>query len=76
MFSLLYGLYQMYFEKPTYRVLMVGLDGAGKTTLLEQIKSTNGQKSMPLNKIPPTIGLNIAKVDRQEGEYVVWDVGG
>ncbi len=31
---------------------------------------------MKLEKIPPTIGLNIAKLDRPNGEFVFWDVGG
>ena len=33
-------------------------------------------KSMPLEKIPPTVGLNIARLDKKGGEYVFWDVGG
>ena len=36
----------------------------------------DGQKSMKLEKIPPTIGLNIAKLQRRDGEYIFWDVGG
>lgn len=31
MFSLIKGYYNMYFEKPTYKILIVGLDSAGKT---------------------------------------------
>ena len=45
-------------------------------TILEQIKALDGQKSMKLEKIPPTIGLNIAKLQRRDGEYIFWDVGG
>jgi ADP-ribosylation factor related protein 1 len=37
----------------------------------------DGQKSMKLERITPTIGLNIAKLDKdRKGEYVFWDVGG
>ena len=31
---------------------------------------------MNLEKIPPTIGLNIAKITRAHGEFLFWDVGG
>ena len=36
----------------------------------------HGQKSMPLAKITSTIGLNIAKLDKPNGEFIFWDVGG
>ena len=36
----------------------------------------HGQKSMPLAKITSTIGLNIAKLDKHNGEFIFWDVGG
>ena len=29
-----------------------------------------------LEKLPPTIGLNIAKITKSEGEFIFWDVGG
>ena len=53
----------MFFDKPVFKVLFVGLDGSGKTTLLEQIKRQEGLRAMALEKIPPTAGLNIAKID-------------
>ena len=31
---------------------------------------------MKLEKIPPTIGLNIAKINKSYGEFLFWDVGG
>lgn len=43
---------------------------------MEQIKALNNQKSMPLNKIPSTIGLNLVRLDRSQGEFTFWDVGG
>jgi len=76
MYSLLSGFYHYLFQKPTYKVLIIGLDGAGKTTLLEQVKKQEGQKSMNLEKIPPTVGLNITKVEKRNAEFVFWDVGG
>ena len=36
----------------------------------------HNQKSMPLAKITSTIGLNIAKLDKPNGEFIFWDVGG
>ena len=63
-------------QKPTYRVLIVGLDGSGKTTFFEQLKAKEGLRSMKLEKIPPTIGLNFAKVEKRVGEFTFWDVGG
>ena len=31
---------------------------------------------MNLQKIPPTVGLNIAKLEKSNGEFTFWDVGG
>ena len=31
---------------------------------------------MDLGKITPTIGLNIAKLNKSNGEFIFWDVGG
>lgn len=31
MFSLIKGYYDMYFQKPTYKILILGLDQTGKT---------------------------------------------
>jgi ADP-ribosylation factor related protein 1 len=31
---------------------------------------------MRIDKIPPTVGLNIAKIERRCGEFTLWDVGG
>lgn len=76
MFSLLYGFYQYIFSKPSFKVLMIGLDGSGKTTLLENIKQLEGQRSLKPDKIPPTVGLNIGRVERAKAELVLWDVGG
>ena len=56
--------------------MIIGLDNAGKTTFLEHVKSAHNQKSMNLDKIVPTVGLNIAKVKRKEGEFLFWDLGG
>lgn len=36
----------------------------------------HGQKYMSLEKITPTIGLNIAKLQKSNAEFIFWDVGG
>ena len=41
------------------------------------MKKLEGLKSAKnLEKIPPTIGLNIAKINKSQGEFIFWDVGG
>lgn len=34
MFSLIYGFYEYMFQKPSYKILIIGVDNAGKTVLL------------------------------------------
>ena len=59
MFSLFKGWWSYMFSKTELHVLIIGLDYAGKTTLLEQLKTMFGKKpGIPLDKIPPTVGLN------------------
>eukprot|EP01039_Chlorochromonas_danica_P008889 gene8889-9808_t len=76
MFSLLSGLWQYIFSKPKIHVLIVGLDHAGKTTLLERIKALYHLPSIPLEKIPPTIGMNLAKIVYRGHVVIIWDLGG
>ena len=42
MYSLVTGFYKWYFQKPEYKILIIGLDGAGKTSFLEQVKQLEG----------------------------------
>jgi ADP-ribosylation factor related protein 1 len=77
MFGLLYGLWQWLVSKTEYRILILGLDNAGKTTFLEQLKhqfSPTG--GMALEKITPTVGLNIGRIDFAGCKLLVWDLGG
>ncbi|RYY86087.1 hypothetical protein EON63_06340 [archaeon] len=69
-FSLLSGFWEYIFSKPKLNVLMIGLDHAGKTTLLERIKAFYHIPAIPLDKIPPTIGMNLAKL-HYKGELEV-----
>lgn len=65
-------------------MLLIGLDYAGKTTLLEKLKglyrpteNNHGNRPpIPPNKIPPTIGMNLAKLGYQGYRMILWDLGG
>ena len=57
-------------------MLILGLDGAGKTSFLEQVKQMEGQKFMSQERIPPTVGLNLARVEKSRSKFLFWDVGG
>ncbi|GLE02099.1 hypothetical protein PINS_up010937 [Pythium insidiosum] len=77
MFSLFMGLWNYLFSKAELHLLIVGLDDAGKTTILEQLKGIFGKKpGIPLDKIPPTVGLNLARVDIRRCRVICWDLGG
>lgn len=67
----------MYIEKPTFQVLVLGLDGAGKTTVLEQLKKIYGATNpIDPNRIRPTVGLNVARLDTARARLLLWDLGG
>eukprot|EP00656_Telonema_subtile_P011869 TRINITY_DN15922_c0_g1_i1.p1 TRINITY_DN15922_c0_g1~~TRINITY_DN15922_c0_g1_i1.p1 ORF type:complete len:198 (-),score=31.84 TRINITY_DN15922_c0_g1_i1:34-627(-) len=77
MFTLLHGLWDYMFKRTQYQVLLVGLDNAGKSTFLEQIKRLYSEAPVtPLEKIPPTVGLNIGQLQFENSNILVWDLGG
>ncbi len=78
MFSLISGFVRWLFEKTEVNVLILGLDNAGKTTILEQSKElfAPSQMRIPVGKIPPTVGLNIARYELSNLKVLVWDLGG
>lgn len=78
MFSLLYGIYQQFTQKPEFYVLIIGLDNAGKTTLLEKIKAlfVDTYESAPPENIAPTVGLNIGRMELGGAKIIFWDLGG
>ncbi|KAF5732339.1 ADP-ribosylation factor-related protein 1 [Tripterygium wilfordii] len=77
MFSLLYGLWKHLFSKTEFHVLILGIDKAGKTTLLEKLKSTYlNSEGLPPDRIVPTVGLNIGRVEASNNKLVFWDLGG
>ncbi|KAJ1296850.1 hypothetical protein BS78_01G333800 [Paspalum vaginatum] len=77
MFSLFYGLWKYVFTKDELRVLILGVDKAGKTTLLEKLKSMylNGE-GLPPDRVVPTVGLNIGRIEDANAKLVFWDLGG
>ena len=77
MFSLLYGFWEYIFRKEEFRILVVGIDKAGKTTLLEKLKSLySGVAGLDPDKILPTVGLNVGRVEAHNSLLVFWDLGG
>ncbi|RAL49833.1 unnamed protein product [Cuscuta campestris] len=77
MFSLFYGLWKYVFSKTEFHVLILGIDKAGKTTLLEKLKSQFlNIEGLPPDRIVPTVGLNIGRVEVSNSKLVFWDLGG
>ncbi|XP_051121534.1 uncharacterized protein LOC127244961 [Andrographis paniculata] len=77
MFSLFYGLWKHMFDKMEFHVLILGIDKAGKTTLLEKVKSIySNLEGLPPDRIVPTVGLNIGRVEVLKTKLVFWDLGG
>mmetsp|Transcript_10930 Transcript_10930/g.25697 ORF Transcript_10930/g.25697 Transcript_10930/m.25697 type:complete len:199 (-) Transcript_10930:99-695(-) len=76
MFSLLSGLWQWLLQKEERRMILLGVDNAGKTTTLEQLKSLFGGKGMAADRIAPTVGLNIGRLQIDKVIAVFWDLGG
>ena len=77
MFSLISGYWKICFEKPNVHILIIGLDHAGKTTILEKIKGkyTNSPSLSP-DRIPPTVGMNLARAVLKGSKVIFWDLGG
>ena len=78
MFSLMYGLWDYWCRKDELHVLVIGLDQAGKTTVLEKVKDIyTGLPGMEPDKILPTVGLNVGKIDFSSStKLIMWDLGG
>ncbi|KAL0915900.1 hypothetical protein M5K25_013367 [Dendrobium thyrsiflorum] len=77
MFSLFYGLWKYMFSKIEFHVLILGVHKAGKTSLLEKLKSIYlHSEGLPPDRIVPTVGLNIGRVEASNAKLVFWDLGG
>lgn len=57
-------------------MVLLGIDNAGKTTTLEQLKSLFGAKGIAADRIAPTIGMNIGRLQIDKVIAVFWDLGG
>lgn len=65
------------FSKTEFHVLILGIDKSGKTTLLEKLKSIySNLEGLPPDRIVPTVGLNIGRVELPNAKLVFWDLGG
>jgi len=74
---LFYGLWKYIFSKTEFHVLILGIDKAGKTTLLEKLKAQYSKlEGLPPDRIVPTVGLNIGRVEVLNSKLVFWDLGG
>lgn len=67
-------------ERP---IALLGIDSAGKSSILEWLKLYYPLKRTPsidrpttLEKISPTVGLNVAKLRTPNDALLVWDLGG
>ncbi|KAF9140331.1 ADP-ribosylation factor protein 3 [Mortierella sp. GBA39] len=77
MYSFLSGLYKHLTRREAYYIVIIGLDNAGKTTLLERIKSIFlGVPGLPPERIAPTVGLNIGRIDIGGSRINFQDLGG
>ena len=77
MFSLISGFVRYMFAKTELQIVILGLDNAGKTTTLEQLKLLHTKnKGVPLDQIPPTVGMNIGRMDIDNCQITFWDLGG
>ncbi|GMN44628.1 hypothetical protein TIFTF001_013824 [Ficus carica] len=77
MFSLFYGLWKYIFSKTEFHILILGIDKAGKTTFLEKLKSVySNLEGLPPDRIVPTVGLNIGRIEVSNTKLVFWDLGG
>lgn len=77
MFTLFYGLWKYISSKTEFHVLILGIDKAGKTTLLEKLKALySNLEGLSPDRIVPTVGLNIGRVEASKSKLVFWDLGG
>ncbi|KAG0254660.1 ADP-ribosylation factor protein 3 [Actinomortierella ambigua] len=77
MYTFLSGLYKHMTRKEAYYIVIIGLDNAGKTTLLERIKAIFlGVPGLPPERIAPTVGLNIGRIDIGGARLNFQDLGG
>lgn len=65
------------FSKIEFHVLILGVHKAGKTSLLEKLKAVYlNSEGLPPDRIVPTVGLNIGRIEVSNAKLVFWDLGG
>jgi len=85
MFSLFSGIYD-FTKKPKRedKILVLGLDGSGKSTLINSLKkcaTTQGLEGyqggeFEANKVSPTLGLNLVKIELPSSIVDLMEIGG
>lgn len=76
MFGLIHGCLEHALRKEELHILILGLDKAGKTTLLEKMKEMHGLPGLEWDKILPTVGLNVGRIEAHNCLLIFWDLGG
>lgn len=82
MFSLLQGFYDELTYVRERPVALLGVDSAGKSSILEWLKhyyslsKPQNDRPMMLDKVIPTVGLNVAKLHISSERLLTWDLGG
>lgn len=78
MFSLVQGFYRELTYVPERRVVMLGLGSAGKSSVLEWLKHPPRSAAPPtsLEKMAPTVGLNVYTIQMPQQRLLIWDLGG
>ncbi|EMR10862.1 hypothetical protein PNEG_01008 [Pneumocystis murina B123] len=77
MYTLIKELYTRWNQKPSYSILIIGLESSGKTTFLEKVKCIyNNTYIFSANNIIPTVGQNIGKITVDKTKIQLWDLGG
>lgn len=56
------------------KIILLGLDNSGKTSIVYSLQKKNGLHCY--SNISPTRSHNIEKINANEKEYLIWDIGG
>lgn len=84
MFSLFQGFYEELSYVPERKIALLGVESCGKSSILEWLKAYMTKSDSPtsiarppaLQKMTPTVGLNVAKLRHSGDKLLVWDLGG
>lgn len=82
MFSLIHGLYEELTYVRERPVALLGVESAGKSSILEWLKhyysppKPKTDRPGTLDKVIPTVGLNVAKLLVSSERLLTWDLGG